>query len=50
MRVVKPEYTLKELSGILNAPRPGFDIEQALRDSKEEMAADAVRKMRMGRG
>jgi AbrB family looped-hinge helix DNA binding protein len=48
--VVKPEYTLKELSGILQPPRPGFDIDQAIRDAKEEMAADAIRKMQIGRG
>src|SRR4051794_28058142 len=48
--VVKPEYTLKELSGILQPPRADFDIDQAIRDAKEEMAAEALRKMQTGRG
>ena len=48
--VVKPEYTLKGLSGILQPPRPDFDIDQAIRDAKDEMAAEAMRKMQTGRG
>jgi AbrB family looped-hinge helix DNA binding protein len=48
--VVKPEYSLKELSGILPPPRPGFDIDQAIRDARDEMASEAIRKMQTGRG
>jgi len=48
--VLKPKYTLKDVLGKLPPPRPGYNIDEALRGLGEEIAEDAIRKMQTGRG
>jgi antitoxin PrlF len=50
VRVVKPPYQLRDLKGILPAPRPGYNVEQAVREAGEEMADELMWKMQHGRG
>ena len=38
VKVVKPKYALEEVFGILEPPRPNFDIDEAIHEAKEEMA------------
>jgi AbrB family looped-hinge helix DNA binding protein len=49
VRVVKPKYTLKDVLGKLPPPRPGYIIEKAVREAREEMAEEKFRRMRAGR-
>ena len=49
VRVVRPKYTLKDVLGKLPPPRPGYNIENAVRDAREEMAEEKFRRMRAGR-
>jgi hypothetical protein len=48
VRVVKPKYTLKDVLGKLPPPRPGYNIEKAVREGREEMADEKSRRMRAG--
>jgi len=50
LRLLRMKYTLEEVRGSLKPPKPDFDIEVAIREAKEEMADEAARKMRNGRG
>ena len=45
VKVLKPKYTLEEVLGSLPPPRPDFDIDEAIREAKEEMADHVMRTM-----
>jgi bifunctional DNA-binding transcriptional regulator/antitoxin component of YhaV-PrlF toxin-antitoxin module len=49
VKVVKPKYTLQDVLGKLPPPRPGYNIEQAVREAREEMAEEKFRRMQAGR-
>lgn len=46
VKVVKPEYTLEDVYGILKPPRPDFDIDEAIREAKEERAERITKNVR----